>query len=700
MYSAWKKNQKPVELDSTTNPIHRNVAVINFEKAQEHHKKATAYEYIHYYPAAEIEWFETNFFYTRALEDAHLESSKKNIAMLGVIRCLIKQRSYEAAFKKLDEYSHELKDTSAEYYLLTAMTLRYQRKYDLAYNAITLAYSLTNNLSPLHPLEQEIAKERQLQEDEFFVHMRNGGNAQEYVEQRYNHTAYQNAVKPSRLDGFYNIISIDGGGLRGIIPILQLCEIELKTQQPISNLVDAIAGTSTGAIIACGLSVPSPETGHMYSAWKLLELYLKKAPEIFKLNPSWTRTVLGESSTLAGEAKYTDAGRKTLFAHYFGEKRLKDAQIDLIVPAVGGVELSNTVTFSRQKAQQSESENYRIIDILMATSAAPGMFPTYSFTPPENTKYRYPFVDGGVTANHPAQLAYDFATTEKNIPAHKVFMWSLGTGMDVLPHIEGISHSTAKNFTKNILQLQQKSIENTIRSNGSFRGKAESYYARTQISHDNLGRWDNSERQNIDQLLEYAIIHMKEAEIFETFHNVATIAERLVRSPILEVSQDKSPYSMHIDRSSADVLIRENPVLSPFASSESTETSNNNDTQIPIEDSTQTDIVSLQTIFSSNIHMLCTRLHLDTHFICDETLSERRQLQLLTETLRAKKHYIDTWLVSLKKQVEAIERVSQSVTNTDLNTSLTTDSMSNASTPISSPTRISPSSSNTSNSPL
>ena len=52
------------------------------------------------------------------------------------------------------------------------------------------------------------------------------------------------------------VLAIDGGGIRGLIPALVLAEIERRTERRIGELVDLIAGTSTGAIIACALAKP------------------------------------------------------------------------------------------------------------------------------------------------------------------------------------------------------------------------------------------------------------------------------------------------------------------------------------------------------------------------------------------------------------------------------------------------------------
>ena len=55
----------------------------------------------------------------------------------------------------------------------------------------------------------------------------------------------------------YKVLSIDGGGIRGIIPAMVLGEIEDRTGKPASELFDLIAGTSTGELLALGLAKPA-----------------------------------------------------------------------------------------------------------------------------------------------------------------------------------------------------------------------------------------------------------------------------------------------------------------------------------------------------------------------------------------------------------------------------------------------------------
>ena len=72
------------------------------------------------------------------------------------------------------------------------------------------------------------------------------------------------------------MLSIDGGGIRGLIPALVLTEIERRSQKRVWELFDLIAGTSTGGILACALCAPDP-----LPAEQLVGLYEEEGPHIF-----------------------------------------------------------------------------------------------------------------------------------------------------------------------------------------------------------------------------------------------------------------------------------------------------------------------------------------------------------------------------------------------------------------------------------
>ncbi len=91
----------------------------------------------------------------------------------------------------------------------------------------------------------------------------------------------------------FKILSIDGGGIRGIIPCTILKFIEEQTNQPISKSFDLISGTSTGGIIALGLAAPDNYWQNAYKVDDLLSLYKDNGWEIFYSRTSDTTSLLG-----------------------------------------------------------------------------------------------------------------------------------------------------------------------------------------------------------------------------------------------------------------------------------------------------------------------------------------------------------------------------------------------------------------------
>jgi uncharacterized protein len=77
------------------------------------------------------------------------------------------------------------------------------------------------------------------------------------------------------------ILSIDGGGIRGVIPATILARIELLTGKPICELFDLIAGTSTGGILTLGLTKPGADRTPSHSAAQMIALYEDEGGRIF-----------------------------------------------------------------------------------------------------------------------------------------------------------------------------------------------------------------------------------------------------------------------------------------------------------------------------------------------------------------------------------------------------------------------------------
>src|SRR5574337_1496008 len=88
----------------------------------------------------------------------------------------------------------------------------------------------------------------------------------------------------------YKILSIDGGGIRGVMPAMVMAEIEKRTKKRIAELFDLIAGNSTGGILALGITKPAgksktKKTVPAYTAEDAIELYETQGPRIFSRSP-------------------------------------------------------------------------------------------------------------------------------------------------------------------------------------------------------------------------------------------------------------------------------------------------------------------------------------------------------------------------------------------------------------------------------
>jgi uncharacterized protein len=215
------------------------------------------------------------------------------------------------------------------------------------------------------------------------------------------------------------ILSIDGGGIRGIIPALVLAEIERRTGRRIAELFDLVAGTSTGGIVAVGLTVPAPDGRPRYTADDMVSLYEEHGAAIFHRN--WFRYVL---SLVAGAA-YSPSTLETVLERYAGEARLSDAVTGLLVPS-WELRTRTAWFFRRAQARVQPEYDYPLRAVARATSAAPTYFPPRRLSGPPGSA-DYALVDGGVFANNPAMAAWVDAH-EGALPGQDVFILSLGTG--------------------------------------------------------------------------------------------------------------------------------------------------------------------------------------------------------------------------------------------------------------------------------
>ncbi|HEX5690911.1 MAG TPA: CBASS cGAMP-activated phospholipase [Roseiflexaceae bacterium] len=220
---------------------------------------------------------------------------------------------------------------------------------------------------------------------------------------------------------FVKILSIDGGGIRGIIPAMILAEIERRTKKPIASMFDLIAGTSTGGLIALGVTKPGARGKPQYSAQQIVQMYEDDGATIFSRS-IWHR-VIAVGNFL--EEKYASGGIEQVLEKYFGNAMLNEVLTDVLISSYE-IEQRFPFFFKSSKAKRMPNYDFPMKKVARATSAAPTYFEPLKLEAQEPPGY-YALVDGGVYANNPAMCAYVEAVSQQTEPCDYLVL-SLGTG--------------------------------------------------------------------------------------------------------------------------------------------------------------------------------------------------------------------------------------------------------------------------------
>src|SRR3954453_19507107 len=229
------------------------------------------------------------------------------------------------------------------------------------------------------------------------------------------------------------VLSIDGGGIRGLIPALVLAEIERRTGRATAEMFDLIAGTSTGGILACGLTRPGPDGKPLHSAEELAELYRTEGPKIF--DRSLVKRVTSGEGLL--DERYDDSGLNRALANYLGDARLRDALCDVLITAYD-IEGRFAFFFRSSRARTDEEHDFSMAEAARASSAAPTYFEPVQVTDAAGAR-TYPLIDGGVFAVNPAMCAYaEVVASASDVSV----IAALGTGS----HTKPIEYKDAKGW--------------------------------------------------------------------------------------------------------------------------------------------------------------------------------------------------------------------------------------------------------------
>ncbi|XP_047172212.1 patatin-like protein 2 [Vigna umbellata] len=234
--------------------------------------------------------------------------------------------------------------------------------------------------------------------------------------------ATKNHVSPAPRDSddghLVTVLSIDGGGIRGIIPgiILAFLESELRRLDGdnvrIADYFDVIAGTSTGGLVTAMLTAPNEYNRPLYAAQHLKDFYLNHSPQIFPQN-NVIASVVKFITSLCGPS-YDGKDLHKIIRDNLKETRLDQTLTNVVIPTFDIKRLQPTI-FSSFQLKKRPYLNGLLSDICIATSAAPTYLPAHYFetkTQHGHVMGKFDLIDGGVAANNPTLVAMAEVTNQ------------------------------------------------------------------------------------------------------------------------------------------------------------------------------------------------------------------------------------------------------------------------------------------------
>lgn len=256
----------------------------------------------------------------------------------------------------------------------------------------------------------------------------------------------------------FRVLSIDGGGIRGLIPLLVLKELERLAGRQIFELFDLIAGTSTGGIVALGLTKPQKVSDSRVD--HLIDLYLRQGSRIFpNLRRLFVRGWGARFIVPAFDVLYHHSGIESVLAEEFGEVKLSEALTNVIATSYE-IEHLIPFIFSSHKALTQPGCDFLMRDVARATSACPVFFRPHLiagkglYLESRGSSHKkehidvphLAFADGGVFANNPTFCALAEANRllEDCQGVNSFLIVSLGTGETPASERRGVAYETVK----------------------------------------------------------------------------------------------------------------------------------------------------------------------------------------------------------------------------------------------------------------
>ncbi|WVZ16607.1 hypothetical protein V8G54_009589 [Vigna mungo] len=192
-------------------------------------------------------------------------------------------------------------------------------------------------------------------------------------------------LTPSDNGNVLTVLSIDGGGIRGIIPatVLDYLDKALKAKDPnadLANYFDVIGGTGTGGLITALLATPSLDdpTRPAFTPAQIVDFYKENGPRV--LNASRP----GNGPQFDGEFLHN------ITRELFKDTRLSQTLTNVVIPTFD-MKRQKPVIFSNYKLGRYPYFNALMSDISISAAAAPNVLPPYYF---ENDGVEFNLING------------------------------------------------------------------------------------------------------------------------------------------------------------------------------------------------------------------------------------------------------------------------------------------------------------------
>lgn len=240
------------------------------------------------------------------------------------------------------------------------------------------------------------------------------------------------------------VLSIDGGGIRGILPgqVLVSLEAKLKARSKnpnarIGDYFDLVAGTSTGAILSAAYVCPDEDGRPKYSAQEAVNFYIEDGDEIFDVG--FWRSI--SSAGGLSDEKYSADELEQVLKSAFGNLKISELLKPTCLVSYD-VKRRSPVIFKQHTALK-KNRDFLVRDALRGSTAAPTYFEAariYSLPP---LRRKYVLIDGGMVSNDPALCAYSEALKFDDVKGvQDMVIVSLGTGKQ----LKGYSYQEIKDW--------------------------------------------------------------------------------------------------------------------------------------------------------------------------------------------------------------------------------------------------------------